>query len=138
MSAFKFANQYCYGNAQSQRITGPQCKVTVINPCTLICTDVVAILDTGATITLLPEPVIVSVGRLESGERIQVRVENGMTRNTSSYIVNLAVGDFSFENIDVISTNRAYAIVGRDILNRHKFVLDAITGYWKVDCRGCV
>ena len=80
-------------------------------------------LDTGADITVLPLEVTKEL-RLMPASRVTVASFNGEEEWKYTYFVNISMGGFRFRMVEVISGNRRDALIGRDVLNQLKAILD--------------
>ena len=98
-------------------------KVKFINPILSYEAEIEAKLDTGADITVVPEAVIDRLGIVPAG-RIDVTSFDGDGTVRYTYFVNLAFLGFTFEFVEVIGARRRDSLLGRDVLNRLKAVLD--------------
>jgi hypothetical protein len=93
------------------------------------------IADTGAGITSLPQKVIDALGPLQY-TTINVRSPFDRNRQTAMglYLVCLRIENGITHQIRVLGIPRKYGILGRDILNNYKIVLDAPNGRWGFNC----
>lgn len=93
-----------------------------------------AIIDTGAVMTCVPQKVLnkINTDNLEYGKK-NVRGAIGEATQLTTYFVNLKLAKCRFPDIEVIAINSDYAIIGRDIINSYRIVLDAPNGEWEVD-----
>ena len=48
------------------------------------------------------------------------------------YTVDLKVGDAEFPDFEVIALSKNYGLIGRDILNAYRVILDGPKGSWEV------
>ena len=126
---------------QNKRPERPECELNIANPreSNKLWKKVNAFADTGADMTVIPKEVIERLEELETltqGERIQCRGVNG-SRFLETYIVDLTIGDYNFDNLEVIAIpGRDYALIGRDILNRNKASFNATQDCWRLNCGG--
>jgi hypothetical protein len=93
------------------------------------------IADTGAGITSLPQEVIDALGPLQY-TTINVRSPFDRNRQTAMglYSVCLRIENGITHEIEVLGIPRKYGILGRDILNNYKIVLDAPNRRWGFNC----
>lgn len=91
-----------------------------------------AVADTGADMTIIPEKVIESLGNLIEGE-IRCRGVNGIAIR-KTYLVNITVGNYNFNRLEVVAIAQDYALIGRDILNKNKASFNAVENCWRLDC----
>ena len=95
--------------------------------------NVKAILDTGAGITAIPQSIILRLGGLFY-TTINVRLPLGINKITSTklYSVIIEFGE-KLHEVRVIAIPKDYAIIGRDILNQYKIILDASNEVWSIE-----
>jgi len=97
-----------------------------------------ALIDTGATVTCVPEKLILDLGRRNLvGTKKIVAGAFGDRRpqvNREAYVVNLQLGRCDFTDIEVVvlPPDKEYALIGRDILNGFSVTFDAPNGAWSV------
>jgi hypothetical protein len=91
----------------------------------LLSTDVPAVLDTGSDRTCIPASVFTKLGELnfEYGE-VGVQGALGAVEKRKTFIVHLKFAECDFHDLEVIALDEEFALIGRDLLNRHKIVLD--------------
>jgi hypothetical protein len=125
-----------YGNLQTRDCIGPQCSLTVYNPnLPAKKADIDAILDSGAAKTCLPKAAIQELGNLVKGDPILLRDANGNRLERDTYYVTIVMLSHAPIKIEVISIpGRTYALIGRDILNEHKVMLNANLRRWVLNC----
>ncbi|MBS7637977.1 retroviral-like aspartic protease family protein [Candidatus Bathyarchaeota archaeon] len=80
-------------------------------------------LDSGADMTVVPQHAINEL-RLIPASRISVKSFDGRAVWRYTYYVNLSFQDFEFRMVEVIASKREDMLLGRDILNRLKAILD--------------
>jgi hypothetical protein len=80
-------------------------------------------LDSGADISVIPEQVADGLHLIPARE-IQTRGYDGVVRDIQSYFVALEVEGYPIQLIEVVTSRRADALLGRDVLNRFKITLD--------------
>ena len=101
----------------------PSLKVKLTKPFSNRSLELQAKLDTGADITVLPQHAIGEL-RLIPASRISISSFNGREVWRYTYFVNLSFHNFEYRMVEVISAKRRDALLGRDVLNRLKAVLD--------------
>ena len=101
----------------------PSLKVKLTNPFSNRSLELQAKLDTGADITVLPQYAI-SMLKLIPASRISITSFNGRKFWRYTYFVNLSFHNFKYKMVEVISTQRRDILLGRDILNKLKTILD--------------
>lgn len=82
-----------------------------------------ALIDTGADLSTVPPDTIDRLGLVQLDE-IPVASYRGETILTATYLVRLYIGSWSLEAIEVIASGEEYAILGRDVLNHFRIILD--------------
>jgi hypothetical protein len=90
------------------------------------------LLDTGAQCTCLPAAEVEKIADVLDYDRIKCIGPVGPTQDVTAYTVHLRIGDLGadLEDVLVIATARPYALIGRDILNKYKLVLDGPRLVW--------
>lgn len=122
-----------YGNLQDSISLVPQTSIELSNPSNNSQSfQVDAILDTGASMTCIPESAIAELGESLIYSKIMVRNLIGNTQERQTYFLNISIANYEHKNIEVIAIPKKYALVGRDILNQHKIVLDAPKQKWSI------
>jgi len=87
-------------------------------------TTVPALIDTGASFTVIPHKVAVLLSLRKYSERI-VTVANGQEETRPIFKANLSFLDFSFSDHLLVSLEgRRHMLIGRDILNSYKATFD--------------
>ncbi len=87
-------------------------------------TDIPALIDSGADITVLPDQVVAQLGLIPV-EHLPATGSDGHTTQRPVFTVRLVARDFPPVEIEVMGgVAERYAILGRDMLNRFKVVLD--------------
>ena len=86
-----------------------------------------ALIDSGASGTLIPRAAALALNLRQVGER-RASGAFGPANMTRLYVVNVNFLGITFPNHPVAAPgppgDRAYALIGRDILNRHETVLN--------------
>lgn len=80
-------------------------------------------LDTGADMTVLPERAVNEL-RLIPASRLTVTSFDGQEASRYTYFIDLAFRNYEFRMVEVITARRRDALLGRDILNKLKALLD--------------
>ncbi len=132
-----------YGNTQHPQCISPDAQLEIINPAKPSQNDKVnAIVDSGAMITCLPESTVNNIGELEY-DIVEARTANGKIVSLKKYIVHITISNddnsnscqHEVQDIAVLAIpNKGYALIGRDIINDYKVVLDAPKGQWGLRC----
>jgi hypothetical protein len=86
--------------------------------------DVPALADSGADQTVIPERLVEPLGLLRLDQEV-VRGFDGTPQLLPTYLVLLQVRDLAPVEVEVIASPRVdNAVVGRDVLNRYRVMLD--------------
>jgi hypothetical protein len=134
---------------QYERIQGrdshptPRLLVNIYNPIDseLFKENVKMIVDTGSDITFVPEEVFAELGNLPRRAR-PWRITNpnrpGAFQTTYPFLISLKWDDGIEQRqheVEVLSLPKTYGILGRDILNQYKIILDSPQEEWAFKCR---
>lgn len=95
--------------------------------------NIKAILDTGAGKTCIPQSIIKELG---SSVYTTIKVRSPLDRNitTSIRLYSVTIEFYGQKHeVEVFDIPRDYAIIGRDILNKYKIILDAPNGVWSIE-----
>ena len=125
---------FSYGNLQTTTSIAPQASIKLSNPInsSQSC-QVNAIVDTGAVMTCIPESAIKKLDKSLVYSKIQVREFNGNIQERKTYFINISIANYEHKNIEVLAIPKEYALIGRDILNQHKVILDAPNQRWSLN-----
>lgn len=104
----------------------PSLKVKLTRPFSNHSLEFQAKLDTGADMTVLPQHAIGELGLIPAS-RVSVSSFDGREVWRYTYFVNLSFRNFEYRMVEVIDAKRRDALLGRDVLNRLKTVLDGKT-----------
>ena len=122
----------------------PITKINVSNPSSDNKQEVKVVADTGSGITCLPEKVIAKLGNLHyTLMNFRSPLDKNKVISKKLYSVHLELGG-TIHDIRAIGISKDYGIIGRDILNDHKIVLNAPASLkeWWMNCSckegGCV
>ncbi|ELS03983.1 Retroviral aspartyl protease [Xenococcus sp. PCC 7305] len=126
------------GNLQDSDVTDSEASIKLSNPLesSRSC-QVKAIVDTGISMTCIPESVIVDLGKLLVYSRVKVRDANGNIRTAKTYMIDVAIADdkgqykYLYCNIEVVAIPKEYGLIGRDILNKHSVTLNSSSEFLK-------
>jgi len=80
-------------------------------------------LDSGATITCLPLSVITNLNLLPCDEIEVTGYGDQTAKRTRTYLLKLNILDVDYD-VTVITSPRTYGLIGLDILNKWKLILD--------------
>jgi predicted aspartyl protease len=128
---------FSYGNLQTPISLSPQTSIIIHNPLNTFCCDVKAIVDTGAAMTCIPESEIRNLersGRSLIYDTIRVIDANGNIQERTRYLLNITIASIEYPRFKVIAISKNYALIGRDILNNYKVVLNAPQQRWGLNC----
>jgi hypothetical protein len=85
--------------------------------------DVPAQLDVGADRTVLPDSIVGALGLAQIGN-IWIAGLGGATHSLPVFVVELGVHDLPVTPVKVISSDEPWVLLGRDVLNVHRLLLD--------------
>jgi predicted aspartyl protease len=123
-----------YGTAQGKRTLVPQTTMSVCSPVNESAVhEITAILDSGAAMTAVPSALIPKLGDSLEKDWREVTSPFGEKQLRPVYTVHLKIGSCEFKDRKVVVIERPYALVGRDILNSYKVVLDGPHLQWTHD-----
>jgi hypothetical protein len=110
----------------------PTTKLTVRNPDTGISTEEVFLLDTGAETSLITHRAIVVLG-LQTFEDAQYKIEafDGRVSQAKLVFCQILFAHYRFAG-DFVVHDADFGIIGRNILNRFKIVLDGPHQSWEL------
>jgi clan AA aspartic protease len=101
----------------------PSLTVKLTRPLSDRSLEIQAKLDTGADMTILPQDAIDELGLIPSSY-VYVQSFDGRRVLRYTYLVNISFQNFEYKMVEVIGIKRRDALLGRDILNRLKIILD--------------
>jgi len=104
----------------------PSLKVRFNSPTSTHSIEIQAKIDTGADITVLPQHAISELRLIPAG-RLSVSSFDGREERKYTYFVNLHFNNFKFPMVEAIGAKRRDALLGRDVLNLLKTMLDGKT-----------
>lgn len=118
MSSFRY--RYAIGSPPS-----PSVLLNLTHPVTgQRVEDVPAIVDAGADQTVIPERLILELGLIQLDQQL-VRGFDGSPRLLPTFLTRIQVRDLPRFDLEIIASPAIEnAILGRDVLNRYKVVLD--------------
>jgi Retroviral aspartyl protease len=125
---------FSYGRLQSSTRLGPEVEIEVSlpfgvpNPRTYISE---AIVDSGAAITCIPLRCLTRLKPLVYGRK-KFRGAFGEPEYKRTCYVDIKVDIHEFNGIEVAELDNHYALIGRDILNQKKILLDAPNRQWQI------
>ncbi len=114
-----------YTYLRQLRPPAPFVNVTLQNPATgAELHNVPAQLDNAADRTLLPEKLVQALSLPQIGV-IPIGGVGGIVQNMPTYPVRVAIHDLPAQTIEVVaSPGETWVLLGRDVLNAHKILLD--------------
>jgi hypothetical protein len=129
-----------YGNTQHPQSISPDAVLEVSNPANPTKRLTInAIVDSGAIITCIPASVIEMLGGLKYKPVSTVSLA-GQQLILEKYTVNLRIikefetSAFEFRDVEVLAIpGKQYALIGRDILNNYKIILDGPNHTWSIE-----
>ena len=126
---------FSYGRLQTSTHLSPETSIQLYNPLnnSQNC-RANAIVDTGAVMTCIPKSEIKKLGNSLIYNKILVRDANDNIQERKTYWINIVLAKEEYKNLEVIATSKKYALIGRDILNKHKVILDAPEERWGLGC----
>ncbi len=81
-------------------------------------------IDSAADLTVMPDQTVQALGLSETG-RTLIAGLGGTTFSARAYVVHLGVHDFPTQPVKVVSSaDEPWVLLGRDVLNSRRFVLD--------------
>ena len=125
-----------YGTVQGVTTPAPQATVVALSPTNGRQTrEIPAVLDSGSAMTCVPMADIRRLGRNLEYSYMLCQGPVGKPERRRVYIINLRIADCGtvFEDVEVVAIGRDYALIGRDILNSYKVVLDGSHLQWTHD-----
>ncbi len=124
---------FSYGYIQNKEFAGPETSLKVLNPSDSSKTvTVAAVVDSAAVMTCIPESQVQQLGNLNYSS-IQIRDLNNTIAEKRTYIIDIELNNHRFSNVEVIAISKDYALIGRDILNKFKIILDAPNLQWSIE-----
>jgi hypothetical protein len=94
--------------------------------------DIWGLVDSGADQSVLPEAMIVTLGLVKLDQEV-IRGFDGRPQLLGTYKVVFQIRDLAPIELEIIASPHInYPIVGRDVLNRYKVVLDGPNGMLEI------
>ena len=90
---------------------------------------VLMVLDSGADMTCLPKRALSAIGKLSTGTRTVIDYE-GLSHEAITRFVDLVFDGVRMKNLEVVEIPQDFGFIGRDVLNRHKIVMDGPSCVW--------
>jgi len=101
----------------------PVLRVKIKRPLSNLSMEILAKLDTGADITVVPQEIIEKL-RLVPVSRISVSSFSGQRIFKYSYFADIEIQKYNFSMVEIIGGRRKNMLLGRNILNKLKIILD--------------
>ncbi len=115
-----------------QRPAYPQAKIKFTNPdFTSQFKETDALIDSGSSVTFVPKSIAEDLGIIPSNYKPVADFEKQTKDNRAVYPIIVTLGNFE-ELMEVYETH-AYAIIGRDVLNRYKTLLQGKQQKWEIE-----
>lgn len=105
----------------------PIVVVRVANPTTKNGKEKEGKIDTGAFMTAIPETLVSELALVPAGEyetKGYKKEEKAEGQKHCTYFVDIALKGYSFPYTEVLAVDRQNVLIGRDILNQLKLILD--------------
>lgn len=111
----------------------PEVYANLVSPVTGAASSRVrCIIDTGASMTCIPLNVIKELGPGLDYRALRVASVAGDSRGVV-YIVHLQLARCNFGDLEVLSVDLPFGLIGRDILNRYRLLLDGVGQSWRIE-----
>lgn len=78
--------------------------------------DLPGLIDSGADFSFVPEYLVGTLGMQKVSE-LPIRGIDGPERDRDTYIVRMEFHGFSYASVEVATTDFAFCLIGRDVLN---------------------
>jgi len=111
-----------YSYNQRVHPPAPYLEVEVANPASGIAEGVPAKIDTGASISVVPERLVTDLELVPAGERL-CKGYDGRSSARTIYLGTVKVAGVTFEEMELLAAPRADFLLGRDILNQFNLTL---------------
>lgn len=124
---------YPYGVTQSQKLPAPELNLEIQAPTEpTVSYKVVCIIDTGACISAMPRSILKAMP-LHDYTYCGVSWGSGQPTKQRKCKINLVIGKVLFEDLWVVETEKAYGLLGRDVLNDRRLMCDGPKLSWSVE-----
>lgn len=116
-----------------KRFPAPYVEVKVINPALSISRIHRGKIDTGADLTVIPMFIVEELSLPHRGTEITRGFRyDEMPHTVPSFFVDIELASYSFKNVRVIGTVRPDILIGRNILNKVKLILNGKNSEFKI------
>ena len=88
-------------------------------------------IDSGADKSVIPDA-LREIMDLKPGKEIIVKGYDGRITSKPTYYITVLLKEFRFDFIDVLSSDRKEMLIGRDIINNFKLLLDGKNKYFEI------
>jgi hypothetical protein len=123
-----------YGHIQKSPSKAPQTSMVVLSPVNnkLRTRRIPAVLDSGSARTCVPKKDLESLGEGLEYDFVTCACPIGAAEDRRKCVVHVRISPCrnDFKDVEVIEVDRNYALIGRDILNKYKLVLDGPRLVW--------
>ena len=93
-----------------------------------------AIIDTGSPISAIPNNIIDKMsGGIYTTTFIKSPLNSNQLIEKKLYLLTIEFGENIVHEIKAIAIDREYGILGRDVINKHKVILDAPNDTWSIE-----
>ena len=122
--------KYLYGNAQGGAHVCPEIEIVISSPRDARkAVRLVAILDTGADLSAIPERARPALGDLSGGSRV-IRDASSTETHRPTIFTDIVFDGTAMQKHEFAVLPIPYAIIGRDILNRYRILFDGLEFSW--------
>ncbi len=97
--------------------------VQITNPETGVAINMLAKIDSGAAMSVLPQTAVAGLALEPTGDILASGYDRKMTL-LPTYNVTVAVANYTIQDVELIASPRAYVLLGRDILNHFILTLE--------------
>jgi predicted aspartyl protease len=117
------ASRYSY-DREHFNPPAPTLKIKVSRPISMFSEEINGKIDTGADKTIIPDTLAEKLG-LNPARPVRLRgFRDVAARKTPAFYANISIAGFNLEYMEVASVQRENVLIGRDILNELKILLD--------------
>jgi len=110
----------------------PMMQGEIFNPVLNISEKEQAKLDTGSALTVIPEELVSRLKLMPKGTT-WVKDFRGNEQEHRTYVVHIMLDGEKFEWVEIISRERPNVLVGRNVLNNTKLILDGKNLVFKME-----
>ena len=106
---------------------GPVVSIHILDPVTGRSADLVALIDTGAAVSVIPAEVVTKLG-LSPVDMTSVRALSGEQWTASTYRCTFVIDGHVMLGVEFIAVKDASGLLGRDVLQHFLLTLDGKAG----------